>query len=71
VERADEPEADFCCGEQDADEDKGEGGDPSSRIKLAAGRLNITFTESILRVNSGSLPFYFEAQDADCEDRVG
>lgn len=71
MERADEPKADFCRGEKDADEDKGEGDYPSSRVKLAAGRLNGTIAELSLRVNSGSLSFHFEAQDADYEDRVG
>jgi hypothetical protein len=40
VERADEPEADFCRGEEDADEDEGESSYPSTRIKSAAGQLN-------------------------------
>lgn len=69
---ADEPEADFCGSEKDADEDEGEGGYPSSGIESAAGTIiECTFARSSLRVNPSSLSFYLEAQDGDDDDRVG
>lgn len=36
VEGADKPQADFCRGEKDADEDKGQGDYPSSGIELVS-----------------------------------
>ena len=41
MESTDEPEADFGCGEEDADEDEGEGDDPSSEVRLAIFQLNV------------------------------
>ena len=72
VESADEPQADFCRGEEDADEDEGEGGYPSSNeIESAAGTtIECTFARSSLRVYWSSLSFYLEAQDGDDNDRV-
>jgi hypothetical protein len=72
VQGADEPEADFCGSEKDADEDEGEGGYPSSGIESAAGTtIESTFARSSLRVNSSPLSLYLEAQDGDDDDRVG
>jgi len=42
VKRADEPEADFCRGEKDADEYEGEGGYPASRNRISSWSIEFT-----------------------------